>query len=53
MGNWFYLNLVWKFFITVSAIDNQVSTFTITDTKLSVSVVILSTQDNATLLQQL
>ena len=40
--------------ITVLRLNlNQVPTFTITDTKLYVSVVILSTQDNGKLLQQL
>ena len=36
-----------------SPVENQVPTLTITDTKLYVSVVTLSTQDNAKLLQQL
>ena len=36
-----------------ASINNQVPTFTITDTKLYVPVVILSTQDNAKLFQQL
>ena len=34
-------------------IDNRITIFTITDTKLYVPVVTLSTQDNAILLQQL
>ena len=34
-------------------VDNQVPTFTITETNLYVPVVTLSTQDNAKLLQQL
>ena len=36
-----------------SPVENQVPTLTITDTKLYVSVLTLSTQDNAKLLQQL
>ena len=35
------------------AIDNQVPTFSITDTKLDVSRVTLSTQDSAKLINQL
>ena len=40
-------------FIIFNLIDNQVSTFAITNTKLYVLVVTLSIQDNAKLLQQL
>ena len=40
-------------FLVVGTATNQVPTFTITDTKLYVSVVTLSTQDNAKLLKQL
>ena len=40
-------------FIVAQTADNQEPTLAITDTKLSVPVVILSTQDNAKLLQQL
>ena len=40
-------------FIIDPAIAGQEPTFTITDTKLCVPVVTLSTQDNARLLQQL
>ena len=39
--------------ITDDPIANQISTFTITDTKLYVPVVTLSTEDNEKLLQQL
>ena len=42
-----------NWFIITGAIDNQVPTFTIGDTKLCVSVVTLSTQNNAKLLYQL
>ena len=38
-------------FITAGAINNQLPTSTITDTKYDVSIVILSAQDNAKLLQ--
>ena len=50
-----YLILTWsaKCFIVDALNDNQVPTFALTDTKLYVLVVILSTQDNAQLLQQL
>ena len=49
------LILTWSanFFIIANAIDGQVPTFAITDTKRYVPVKILSTQDNAKLLQQL
>ena len=40
-------------FITDAPVNNQIPTFTITDTKLYVPVVTLPTQDNAKLLQQL
>ena len=40
-------------FIISNPINNQVPKFTITDTKLYVPVVALSTQDNVKLLQQL
>ena len=40
-------------FIIHDPINNQIPTFTITDTKLYVPVVTLSTHDNAKLLQQL
>ena len=40
-------------FLVASTPANQLSTFTITDTKLYVSVVTLSTQDNVKLLKQL
>ena len=39
--------------VVSSAADYQATTFPITDTKLYVPVVYLSTQDNAKLLQQL
>ena len=42
-----------KRFIIANAIDSQVPTFAITDTKLYVPVVTLSTQDNVKLLDQL
>ena len=41
------------FFIIDAPTANQIPTFTTTDTKFSVLTVILSTQDNAKLLQQL
>ena len=49
------LILTWsdRFFIIDNPIDDQVPTFTITDTKLYIPVVTLSTQDNAKLLEQL
>ena len=49
------LILTWSanFFIIANAIDGQVPTFAITDTKRYVPVKTLSTQDNAKLLQQL
>ena len=40
-------------FIIEAPVENQVSAFTKTDTKLYVSVINLSTLDNAKLLQQL
>ena len=40
-------------YIVATDIVNQGTTFTITDTKLYVPVVTLSTQDNAKLLEQL
>ena len=40
-------------FLVTGTVANQVPTFTITNTKLYVPVVILSTQDNAKLLKQL
>ena len=48
------LILTWSanFFISHTAVD-QAATFSITDTKLYVPVVILSTQNNTKLLQQL
>ena len=39
--------------IVVTAVKNQGATFLITDTKLYNSVITLSTQDNANLLEQL
>ena len=45
--------MVSNFFITGNPINNQVLAFLITDTKLYVSVVTLSTQDNAKLLKQM
>ena len=49
------LILIWqnKGFIIDNHIGNQELIFTITDTKLYVALVILSTQDNAKLLEQL
>ena len=46
---------IWSanYFIMPGAIDNQVPTFSITDTKLYVSRVTLSTQDSAKLINQL
>ena len=41
-----------KFFLVAGTVANQVPTFTITDARLYVTVVTLSTQDNAELLQQ-
>ena len=48
------LNLNWskKRVISAPAVANQGATFSITDTKLYVPVVILSTQDNAKLIEQ-
>ena len=48
------LILIWSAscFIIDAPVNNQVLTFTITDTKLYVPVITLSTQDNAKLLQQ-
>ena len=40
-------------FLVAGTMANQVPTFTITDTKLYVPAVTLSTQDNAKLLEQL
>ena len=45
------LTCSYRCFIIDNPIDNQEPTFTITDTKLSVPVVTLSTQDNAKLLE--
>ena len=47
--------LTWSanFFIIDDPVNNRVLTFELTDTKLYVLVVTLSTQDNAKLLQQL
>ena len=42
-----------KQFLVALTVANQVLTFTTTDTKLYVSVVTLSTQDNVILLKQL
>ena len=42
-----------NFFLVAGTVANQEPKFTITDTKLYVPVVILSTQDNAKLLEQL
>ena len=49
------LILTWtaSFVIVSTKVANQNATFAITDTKLYVPVVTLSTQDNAKLLQQL
>ena len=49
------LNLKWfkNFIIVVTDITDQAITFLITDTKLYVSVVTLSTKDNAKLLEEL
>ena len=49
------LILIWsdRCFVIDNLIDNQEPIFTITDTKLYVPVVTLSTQDNAKLLEQL
>ena len=49
------LFLIWfdRCFIVYNPIDDQVPTFTITDTRLYVPVVTLSIQDNAKLLEQL
>ena len=41
-----------NFFIVPETADNQVATFAIADTKLYVSIVTLSNQDNIKLLQQ-
>ena len=45
--------LTWSetFFIIDTPIENQEPTFTITDTKLNIPVVTLSTHDNAKLLE--
>ena len=45
--------MVWKWFLVAGTVANQVTTFAITDTKLYVPVVTLSTHDNAKLLDQL
>ena len=47
------LTLSNRFFIIDSSIAGQEPTFTITDTKIYVPVVTLSTQDNVKLLEQL
>ena len=49
------LTLTWfeNWFIIDAPVENQVPTFTITDTERYVPLVTLSTQDNAKLLQQL
>ena len=49
------LILTWpaNYLIIVTSVENQFPTFTITDIKLYVPVVILSIQDNGKLLQQL
>ena len=46
---------IWSanYFIMPGAIDNQVPTFSITDTKLYVSRITLSTQDSPKLINQL
>ena len=45
--------MVWKLYFRVTAVENQGPTFSITDTKRYASVVTLSTEDNAELLEQL
>ena len=45
--------MVYKFVIVSTNVANQNATFETIDTKLYVSVVTLSTQDNSKLLQQL
>ena len=45
--------MVYKCLLVAGTAANQVPTFTITDTKLYVRVVILPTQDNVKLLKQL
>ena len=49
------LKSIWpeKYVVTSNTVANQETKFAITDTKLYVPVVTLSTQDNAKLLQQL
>ena len=48
------INLIFTWFVNCVIFEgNSVTTFTITDTKLYVPVVTLSTNDNAKLLQQL
>ena len=49
------LILTWsnRFFIIDNLIDNQEPTFTVTDAKIYVPFVTLSSQDNAKLLEQL
>ena len=50
-----YLILTWpaNCFVIDNALNNQVPTFALTDTKLYVPVVTLSTQDDSELLEQL
>ena len=50
-----YLDLNWseKYVIVSTTVAIQIATFSITDTKLYVPVVNLSTQDNTKLLEQL
>ena len=45
--------MVCKLFLVAGTVARQLPTFTRTDTKLYVSVVMLSTQDNVKLLEQL
>ena len=47
------INLFLIWFDRCFVVDNQVPTFTITDTRLDVPVVTLSIQDNAKILEQL
>ena len=49
----FDLNWSKKYIIVATAVANQGATFSITDKKLYVPIVTLSTQDNAKLLEQL
>ena len=53
MRNKSYVKLVKKLFLVAGTAANQQPTFTITDTKLYLPVVTLSTQDNEKLLKQL